>query len=299
MGLLRPAQNSYRWVGAGSMLLDEQGIHITARHLTVLGLRRTEHFIHSSEIREVYREGDTIRIDLQGESRRCFVRLWAENAASAAELVRFLPTSRTIELEGTAGAPERITRASRRPLSWVAPVVILAGVLAWLGMFFFAPKHESPRSRPAEPVGVQWVPAVNHPATIPYALSLEARGDLHKFTPRFQALEQQFAVAFDAVQRGNISQQEFRQGLEKWLLPQWETLAFELPTTPGTNPVRADADGRINAVIAAWRQVLATYAQGLRDNDYHEVLKAFDYLRDAEAQEREALALLDRLEAGG
>ena len=43
--------------------------------------------------------------------------------------------------------------------------------------------------------------------------------------------------------------------------------------------------------------MLSTYAQGLRDNDYHQVLKAFDYLRDAEAHEREAVALLDRLEA--
>src|ERR1700758_4106558 len=96
------AQNSYRWVGAGSVLLNEQGIQITARRLTLLGLRRVEHFIHRSEILEVYREGDTIRIDLQGEARRSFVRFWAEDAARAAEIVRLLPTTRTIELEGGA-----------------------------------------------------------------------------------------------------------------------------------------------------------------------------------------------------
>jgi hypothetical protein len=74
-------------------------------------------------------------------------------------------------------------------------------------------------------------------------------------------------------------------------------LAAQLPPAPAANPVRADADAQIDAVIDAWRRVLSTYAQGLRDNDYREVLKAFDYLRDAEAHEREALALLDRLEA--
>ena len=132
---------------------------------------------------------------------------------------------------------------------------------------------------------------------IPYALSLEARGDLRKFTPRIQSLADQFAVAFDAVQRGNISQPDFRVGLERWLLPQWETLATELSAVPATNSVRTDADAQINAVISSWRLVLSTYAQGLRDNDYREVLKAFDYLRDAEAHEREAVTLLDRLEA--
>ena len=290
--LLRPAQNSYRWVGAGSVLLNEQGIQVTAKRLTLLGLRRTEHFIHRSEILEVYREGDAIRIDLQGEARRSFVRFWAEDAARAAEIVRLLPTTRTIELEGGA---ERARRAdTHKSVWWYAPVVILAGALA---CFVFLPRSRVPTPRQQQPVGVQ-APAVNHPATIPYALTLEARGDLQKFTPRIQALADQFAVAFDAVQRGNISQQDFRVGLEKWLLPQWATLASQLPPTPVTDPVRAAADAQIYAVIVTWQLVLSTYAQGLRDNDYREVLKAFDYLRDAEAHEREAVALLDRLEAG-
>jgi hypothetical protein len=289
---LRPAQNSYRWVGAGSLRLDEQGIQVTAKRLTLLGLRRTEHFIHRSEILEVYREGDAIRIDLQGEARRSVVRLWAEDAARAAEIVRLLPTTRTIELEGGA---ERARKADTpKSVLRYAPVVVLAGVLACL---VFLPWSRVPTPRQQQPIGVQ-PPAVIHPATIPYALSLEARGDLQKFTPRIQALADQFAVAFEAVQRGNISQQDFRVGLEKWLLPQWATLASQLPPTPVTDPVRADADAQIYAVIVTWQLVLSTYAQGLRDNDYREVLKAFDYLRDAEAHEREAVALLDRLEAG-
>jgi hypothetical protein len=291
--LLRPAQNSYRWVGAGSVLLDEQGIQVTAKRLTLLGLRRTEHFIHRSEILEVYREGDAIRIDLQGETQRSFVRFWAEDAARAAEIVRLLPTTRTIELEGGAErAPKDDTHKS---VLWYAPIVILAAVLA---CFVFLPRSWVPTTpSQQQPVGVQ-PPAVNHPAGIPYVASLEARGDLQKFTPRIQALADQFAVAFDAVQRGNISQQDFRVGLEKWLLPQWATLASELPPTPVTDPVRAGADAQIYAVIVTWQLVLSTYAQGLRDNDYREVLKAFDYLRDAEAHEREAVALLDRLEGG-
>jgi hypothetical protein len=287
------AQNSYRWVGAGSVLLDEQGIQVTAKRLTLLGLRRTEHFIHRSEILEVYREGDTIRIDLQDEARRSFVRFWAEDAARAAEIVRLLPTTRTIELEGGAErAPKDDTYKS---VLWYASIVILI-LAAVLACFVFLSRSRAPIPRQQQPVGIQ-APAVNHPARIPYALSLEARGDLQKFTPRIQALADQFAVAFDAVQRGNIPQQDFRVGLEKWLLPQWATLASQLPPTTVTDPVRADADAQIYAVIVTWQLVLSTYAQGLRDNDYREVLKAFDYLRDAEAHEREAVALLDRLEA--
>ena len=296
---LRPAQNSSRWVGAGTVVLDAHGIQITARRLTLLGPRRTGHFIHSSEIREVYREGDAIRIDLNGAARRTFVRLWAQDAALAAEIVRLLPTSRTIEIEGAAAerAGPSVFRArdndTHGSLLWFVPLVILAGVLGWLVL---VPGSQVPTSRPQKPVGVQ-APAVIHPARIPYALSLEARSDLQKFIPRTQALAVQFSMSLDAVQRGNISREDFQASLERWLLPQWELLTFELSSVPATNSVRTDADAQINAVVGSWRLVLATYAQGLRDNNPHEVLKAFDYLRDAEAHEHEAVALLDRLEA--
>ena len=288
--LLRRAQNSYRWVGAGSVLLDQQGIQITGKRLTLLGLRRTEHFILPSEIREVYREGNTIRIDLH-DTRRSFVRLWAEDVASAAELVRLLPTNRTIELEG-GGERAREGDTPQRSLLWFVPVVLVAGVLTWFGTNELLP------SRQAEPARPQLVaPAVIHPARIPAELSLEARGDLQKFIPRIDALATEFGVSFDAVQRGYISQEDFRTELDRRLGPQWAMLASELPpATPTTSSVRTDADAQISAVIAAWRLVLLTYAQGLHDNDYREVLKAFDYLRDAEAHEREAMAFLDRLE---
>jgi hypothetical protein len=174
-------------------------------------------------------------------------------------------------------------------------------VLAWLGTSVFV-LNGSPTPLRQQPARRLQPPAVSHPAKIPYALSLEARGDLQKFIPRSQSLAKQFAVALDALLAGKLSQQDFREGLEKWLLPQWEVLASQVPPAPATNPaagvpVRADADAYINAVTAAWRLVLSTYAQGLRDEDPHEVLKAFDYLRDAEAHESEAEAFLDRLEA--
>jgi hypothetical protein len=268
----------------GSVRIEEQGVQISSRRLTLLGFRQAEQFIHRSEILQVYREGDAIRIDLQGEARRPFVRFCAEDAARAAEIVKLLPTTRTIELEASAERPHEGEK--HRSLWWLALLVIPAVLLtrSWI-----------PTPHPQQPIVVQ-AAAVKHPASIAYAPSLQARGDLQKFIPRIQSLADQFAVALDAVQRGNISQQDFRAGLEKWLLPQWESLTSQLPPTPVTDPVRADADAQIYSVIVTWRLVLSTYAQGLHDNDYRVVLKAFDYLRDAEAREREAVALLDRLE---
>jgi len=101
-GLLLRPQNSYRWMGQGTLLVDEHGVRVTARRLTLLGLYRTVLFILPTEIREVYREGDSIRIDLHAGTRHNFFRFWAESAGAAAEIVRRLPTSRTIELEGPA-----------------------------------------------------------------------------------------------------------------------------------------------------------------------------------------------------
>jgi hypothetical protein len=264
----------------GSVQVDEQGVQISSRRPALLGLHRVEQFIHRSEILQVYREGDAIRIDLQGEPRRSFVRFYAQDAARAAEIVKALPTTRTLEIEA---GPERPREVGKRRSLLVACVLLSRN---WIWILAPTPKQPT----------VLQPPAVSHQASVPYELSLQARSDLQKFIPRMESLAYQFAVALDAVQLSNISQQDFRAGMEKWLLPEWESLASQLPPTPLSDPARADADAHIYAVIVTWRLVLSTYAQGLRDNDYRVVLKAFDYLKDAEAREREAVALLDRLE---
>ncbi len=296
-------RNVLGWIDAGTVLLDQHGIRVNAKRLTLLGLRRTSRLIEGAAIREVYREGAAIQIDLQADGRRSTCRFCAADARQAAEIVRLLPTSRTIELDGTAPGPAAGPSESDGWSSlWIPLGAVLLVVLAWLGatrlpLFSgaLAPEHVR-ASRSQLPLqSAQVVKRVSGAQL--QVESLGARQDLGKFIPRFDALTLQFAVAFEALQLGKLSQVEFADNLQRSLLPQWDALAAELESAADNqgNSVRAEADAALKGAIDSWHQALPTYAHGLRNNDHREVLKAFGYIADAEGYERESRDLLDRL----
>ena len=289
-GLLRRPQNSYRWVGQGSLLVDEHGVRVTARRLSLLGLYRTVHFILPTEIREVYREGDSIRIDLQTGTRHIYFRFWAESAGAAAEIVRRLPTSRTIELEGPAWNSGGSSSDAYRSALWLALAVALVGSLAWFGVQRFL-SHHGPASLDGSgrAQGSTTIVPGDVSSSGSNVETLAARGELRKFTQRFDSLSLQFSTAFTALQRGSLSQEEFIDGVERWLLPQWEALGAE----PG-----AATNFEIRAVIDNWHRALMAYAHGLRAHDPSEVFSAFNYIRVAETHQARARELLDELDAG-
>jgi hypothetical protein len=296
-GLLRRQQNSYRWIGVGSLLVDEHGVRVTARRLTLLGLYRTVLFILPSEIREVYREGDSIRIDLQTGSRHDFFRFWAENANAAAEIVARLPTSRTIELEGPTWPGGGSSSEAYRSALWLALAVLIAGALAWVGVERLLSNQE-PATVPVGAPSNASSTIVSVAETGSQADALEARTDLDKFEPRITALLMQFATSFNALQKGTLTQDDFVYGVEKWLLPQWEELGAELaPTTSDPKSYRATADTQIRGVIDNWHQALMSYAHGLRVRDSREVFNAFSYIKTAEAYQVHARELYDKLDA--
>jgi hypothetical protein len=299
-GSLRRPQNSYRWVGQGTLLVDEHGVRVTARRLTLLGLYRTVLFILPTEIREVYREGDSIRIDLEAGPRHDYFRFWAEGSGAAAEIVRRLPTSRTIELEGAAWNSGSSSSDAYWSAMWLALAVAVVGSLAWLGVERFLSHQYGPT--PLDGSGRAQGSATIVPGDVVSAgmdvETLAARGELGKFTQRFDSLSLQFSTAFNALQRGSLSQDEFIEGIEKWLLPQWEALGAELsPPTSDTRSTRAAANSEIRAVIDNWHLALMAYAHGLRARDPTEVFNAFSYIRVAEAHQAKTRDLFDELDA--
>jgi len=292
--LLQRPHNSYGWVGIGSILIDQHSLRITARRFTMLGLRRTVDFVHQSEIREVYREGDAIRVDLLDEARRSYFCFWAEDAGSAAEIVGRLPTNSTVEIEWVGrkaweDPPPRLPQ----PVLWTAASIVLIAVLIWLGETFIPPAPPKSRTSSAPP------PMPMHvPGALPAVADFGALADLDKFTRRFDALVLEISVASDSLQAGALNQAEFAHSLEQSLIPQWNTLSAELAAPPtAVTPLRADADALLQHVIDSWTRALSLYVQGLRNHDHREVLRAFDYIRDAEGYERESHALLSQLEA--
>jgi hypothetical protein len=294
--LLQTPPNSFSWIGAGAVLVDQHSLRITARRLTMLGLRRTVGFVHQSEIRGVYREGNAVRIDLLDERRRSYFYFWAEDAESAGEIVQRLPTTSTVELEGEGQSVwEDPPRRLPRPVLWAAAGVVLIAGLIWAGgrLLAPAPKPEtasSQHARAAQPVPM--LISATRARTVVVA-DLGTRSDLEKFTRRFDALALQFSVASDALQSGELNQTDFADGLERWLAPQWKVLSGELSLPPvDKSALRTSTDAQLQHVIDSWTQALALYEHGLRYHDYREVLRAFDAIRDAEDYERQSRALL-------
>jgi hypothetical protein len=126
---------------------------------------------------------------------------------------------------------------------------------------------------------------------------LLARRDLQRFGNRIDGLATQFSMAFTALQAGTLPQEDFADGLGKWLTPQWEALQRELESTPPR--AGSSAAGVREALIAAalsWQRALKTYASGLRTRDPGTVLTAFDDVGDAEASRRQAESVVSELE---
>jgi len=297
---LRRPPNGFGWVGGGTLRLESQGVRVTGRHLTLLGLRRLQYLIRPDEIRDVYREGNVVQINLRTGPRRPMLRFWLADVAQAAELVARLPTHRTIELEARLRSPES-RRGSLRPafgLLALAAAVLIA--LTWLRSARIGPVPTWVPPYTGTPRAAAPADALQRAvAGTTDAEMLQSRTDLEKFSGRFDALATQFATALSALTAGALSQPEFADGLDRWLQPQWATLARQLPSaSPGAAPetLRARIDSELRAVIAGWQRALTLYAHGLRAQDPREVNRAFEAMRGADEHQRHAWQLLRDLE---
>ena len=98
--LLEVPENRFRWKGGGLLRIDSRGISIGLKRglLALLGGKRTQR-IPSEDLRAVYREGEAVRVEYQSGSANVVLPFWADNRDAAAQIVRMLPTSQTVEIE--------------------------------------------------------------------------------------------------------------------------------------------------------------------------------------------------------
>jgi hypothetical protein len=300
----RRPYNSFRWVGHGSLRIEEAGLVVTAQRLTLLGHRTVRRFIPAGEIRDVYREGNAIQVHLRG-ARDPYFRLWAEDAAAATQIVARLPTKRTIELETPLHEPVTAAAWHLSP-AWVAGSLVVAAAV--LGGYLLdrarvapTPTRASPTAQATAPTPVPAQRAVSPSLPATHAPdSALTQAELHKYLRRMGNLSAEFGMAFDTLRMGGLSQEAFIEGIDRWLLPQWDTLATELgrdqsnPQALSREPSQAVADAEIAAVISYWQLALKSYRDDLRAG--RTVVKAFDYMRLADAHREHAEALLERLE---
>jgi hypothetical protein len=300
---LRRSVNGLGWLGSGTLCLEEGGVRLNGRRLTLLGLRRARRLVHPGEIRDVYREGNAVQINLRDGGPNPFLRFWTEDVADAAELVARLPTQRTIEIEALLRAPQ-----ARRGTLRHGPWLLGLAVLVLVAMAALKTAHHGVSPPPVAPPAAKWpLPAAGREApagelqrVVEQAAdddAFQSRMDLERFAARFDGLTMEYAAAFNALTVGNdLSQQQFVDGLQRWLSPQWATLAAELPR-PGTSALRNRMQQELAGVISGWQRALTLYADGLRAQDVGTVNAAFDAMREAEDHQARVRQLLKLLEA--
>jgi hypothetical protein len=150
---LEAPENSFRWKGNGTLRIDAQGVSIKVKRglLTLLGGNRTRR-IDAADFTDIYRERDALRLEFNTPGdRHAAMRFWARDRNAAAEIVRLLPTRRTVEIDETlAGEPNRFRIDGRFVAVTLATLVLAAIGMGALARFYAMPTLEPEISTPVE-----------------------------------------------------------------------------------------------------------------------------------------------------
>src|SRR5688572_10446608 len=119
--LLEAPTNSFRWTGSGRLSIDAHGISIAVRRGLLALFPRTRR-VAAADLKGVLREGHALRVEFSDGLERMVVPFWVRDPRTAEEIVRLLPTTRTVELDHEAAG---VGNAKFRPDWRVLMIVIV------------------------------------------------------------------------------------------------------------------------------------------------------------------------------
>jgi hypothetical protein len=153
LGWLEAPANRFHWKGGGRLNIDGHGVSIGARRsLMNLFISGRSRQIPAKHLRGVYREGDVLRLEFDAPGApSTALAIWAPNRDSAEQIVRLLPTARTVEMDHT-------TVSHRFRPDWRV-LVMMAAVTA-LAIFYFM-------TRPTDHTSAAAIPTLLEPAPHP------------------------------------------------------------------------------------------------------------------------------------
>jgi hypothetical protein len=125
--LFEASTNSFRWKGPGRLRIEDQWLVFVRSRFFSWPFARLLHRIPTAALSSVYREGDSLRLEFGG-SPQLVVPIWARDRAEAAEIVRLVPTDRTVEVDRAEARPTSPSGRGSR-LIWVALGMVIGGVL--------------------------------------------------------------------------------------------------------------------------------------------------------------------------
>lgn len=152
--ILEAPGNAFRWKGSGRLSIHPESITIAVkRGMTTLFAVDRSRRIEAANLKEVYREGDALRLEFTSAgAMRNVLPFWVGDAEVAAEIVRLLPTQRTVELEHRTDSSARKYRFDWRLVTWLITGVLALGIGALVLQRFLAPSAvEAPSMERAIP----------------------------------------------------------------------------------------------------------------------------------------------------
>ena len=300
--LLAQPSNTLRWKGSGRINIQPGAITIAVNRglLSQGGTRR----IAAGQLREVYREGNAVRLEFSGaDNSREILPLWADDREVAAEIVRLLPTERTVEVELPARAPK--FRPDPRAFGGLlALAIVIVGAVVGLRRSEVAPPPVTAAPEvEAAPVEARPAPATPELATveIPEA-ELPVRFDepvvpippgtrAHKFAVAQVALFDKQAVALleeyrlyrTMLEDDALTFDGYIAKLEGPLEGGWWAVTFRILEDPAYDaPELVGLRATQLAAARHWRAFIELYVEGLRTQDRTLIPRAFDLLSRAE-----------------
>ena len=321
MSLFDAPANSFGWKGSGLLSIDAHGISVALKHgVAWLLARPRSQRIAAENIREVYREGEALRVEFATrDNPRVVIPFWAEDRETAAEIVKLLPTTRTVEIEHNATGATR----SRLRIPWRLSIgLVSVAALVWAGTSLVGadravepfepvlpplavetPAFDVDAAPPAAraddellaPVPVELVPPslpgdARTALTAPTKLAPESAiyGPALERAARFVAK----ATVAETVSRTyhelfttrQITTDEFLEKLDDLEMQWWDVTFQLLDDDVMADPALVDLRATMLAAARHWRNFYRGYADGLRGGDHVMIAASFDELTRAEEQ---------------
>jgi hypothetical protein len=303
--LLEVPGNVFRWKGGGHLKIDTHGISIGVRRglLALSGGKHTQR-IPTEKLRAVYREGDALRVEYQsGEAARVVLPFWAGDRDTAAQIVRLLPTSHTVEIEHSTDAtrPEK-PRADWRVLLWVGALLAVVLVSAWAlstreSVTIEAAAPAEPRAAPAAAeaaIEQQTVPAAPSVVRIPRGTPsyVAAQGELRAFETLAMQREVEWREQFRRLVAGRLTREEYVTKTDGFIAQWWNVTFWILGNDRLADPALFELRAAMLGTARLWRDFHQMYAKGLRERDDLQMTRAIEEIsRALETQSRTRLIL--------
>jgi hypothetical protein len=136
--LLEAPTNSFRWKGSGRLSIDAHGISIAVRRGLLALFPRTRR-VAAADLKGVLREGHALRVEFSDGLERMVVPFWVRDPRTAEEIVRLLPTTRTVELDHEAAG---VGNARFRP-DWRVLMIVIVLVSSAITSFWSIWRHDA------------------------------------------------------------------------------------------------------------------------------------------------------------